>query len=850
MKQVLENMDLCYGCAACANICAKYNAIEMKPDEDGFLYPIIDQNKCVDCYACQRVCPQLYPSYKGMTTPSVYAAMASDEIREKSASGGIFTLLANYAFEKNGYVCGAVFTDDFKSVFHTMINNEKDLDPLRRSKYMQSENGEIHKIIREKLNLGEFVLFVGTPCQCAGLTTFLRKDYENLLMVDLICHGTPSPKAWNKFLEEVGGERNVKDVNFRYKGLIGWSATTYIQFEDGEEYISRFKDCRFEQASSKALISRKSCGTCQFARIPRQGDITIGDFWGITKYNPSLDDRKGTSAILINNEKGNKVVESIRDAGKFINYVEVPFYDAFSRNNSNIYRFPNTHPGRQKFFDEINNGTIFSKALNSAKKEKFDIVIFSIWYAANFGSMMTNFSLYKMLTDMGYNCIFADIPDHLWPTSQIHRDPTFVTRRFGYKHFQITGKYKNRTDLKKLNNMADIFLVGSDQIWNYNLCKSAETFFNLDFVDEHKKKIAYGTSFGHNSFRGTEEESRKVGFYLQRFDAISVREDYAVEMCKDLFGIDATQVLDPVFMCDKKHYFECIKESKLVKEPVKKRYLLAYILDPTDDKQDFLEEIANRMEVELLCIPNAHVKDDMRVSWRFPILENIDIEDWLFYFCNAEIIITDSFHGVCFSIIFEKQFIAIGNEKRGLERFYSLLSKLQLSDRLINSLEDEDNVDLLSRRINYSDVNKQLDILRTNSKNWICKSLEASKKAAVYSAYDLLDRRLDQLNANSNKYVNELKKQLSSSDKEVNELKKQLDASRKEEIGLKNQLLLSNKEIKELKEYLIVSHEKMKKTDDLVGELEVKLIELKMKLDRIDEQQFYTRLKKLIQKIR
>ncbi|MBR4889492.1 MAG: polysaccharide pyruvyl transferase family protein [Clostridia bacterium] len=745
--KILDNMDLCYGCAACANICPT-RAIAMQPAEDGFLYPVIDENKCVNCGACQRVCPQLHAEYQNDRAPGVFAAMADDDTRALSASGGVFSLLAEYALAQDGYVCGAVFADDFKSVHHTMIHAKEELAPLRRSKYIQSENGTIHQQVKEKLDAGSFVLFVGTPCQCASIQTYLGKPYENLLVVDLICHGTPSALAWNKFLEEAASNKEISDVNFRYKGLIGWSSTTHIEFKDGTDYTQRFKDCRFEQAFSGNLISRKSCGTCQFARVPRQGDITIGDFWDVHRIERALDDRKGTSAVLVNTEKGKKALENL----SFLTWKEVPFYNAFVRNNSNVYRFSNTHPGRQQFFDALNTGAAFSDALSTARKSKYDIMLFSIWYAANFGSMMTNFALYKMLTDMGYNCVFADIPDHLWPTSRVHRDPTFITRRFGYKHFNITGKYKNRTDMKKVNDLADTFLVGSDQLWNYNLCKSAGTYFYLDFVDDNKKKIAYGTSFGHSHFRGNETERRTAGFYLNRFDAVSVREDYAVDLCKDSFGVDAVQVLDPVFMCSKQHYLSCVQESRLVKDPPKNKYLLAYILDPTEEKQRYLEESAKRMGADLLCIPNAQVKDDLRAKWRLPILENIDMEDWLYYFSHAEAVVTDSFHGTCFSVIFEKPFVAIGNEFRGLERFHSLLSSLQLTDRLVFSTQEAEEKDtLFLESIDYAKVNERLAELREYSMAWLRNALFAPAKAPVYSTYDLLDRRADQLNAQMDK---------------------------------------------------------------------------------------------------
>lgn len=785
--KILENIDLCYGCSACANAC-RLGAISMQESSDGFLYPVIDEAKCVGCNACKSVCPALVAKYDNSATPDVFAAMADDHIRERSASGGIFTLLADYAFSKGGYVCGAVFSDDYLSAKLVMISDPAELDKLRRSKYIQCSCGDIYKQVKEKLDEGAFVLFTGTPCQCAALKTFLKKPYESLLVVDLICHGTPSPLAWRSFLDEIGRGKTPINVNFRYKGLIGWSATTHVEFDDGTEYTQRFKDDPFEQASSKNLISRKSCGTCQFARIPRQGDITIGDFWGVSK---ELDDKKGTSAVMVSSEKGSLVMRELSQGGKFKLLEEVPFYRAFSRNNANVYRAPHSHPGRQVFFDQLNGGASFSEALSLSKGEKYDVVLFSIWYAANYGSLMTNFALYKLLEDKGYNCIFADIPDHLWRTSVTHRNPLFVTRRFAYKHFKLTPKYKGKADLKKLNAICDTFIVGSDQIWNYSLCRSAETFFFLDFVDEHKNKIAYGTSFGHDKFRGSEEERKKAGFYLRRFNSVSVREDYAVKLCSDEFGVEAREVLDPVFMCDKRHYLECIESSTLAKNPPKRKYLLAYVLDPTEEIQTALEDIAGRLDCDIVCIPNASVDATMRANWRLPIKENLDMEDWLYYFKNAEMVVTDSFHGTCFSIIFERKFVALANKRRGAARFYSLLKNFGLEDRVVCSPSDiTAECSLCFSEIDYEKVNARIEELRKDSNDWLDCALGKPKSAAVYSAYDLLDRRIDSAVADISKFKTSAER-ADAMAKEIEDLKSQIHS-----------LVLANKTLEERLELL------------------------------------------------
>ena len=776
--KILENMNLCYGCGACANAC-RLNAISMEKASDGFLYPVIDEKKCVNCNACKSVCPALNAKFDNSNNPKVYAVMADDGIREKSASGGMFTLLADYAFSKNGYVCGAAFDEGFLSVSHIMIKNKKDLAPLRRSKYIPSYCGEIYKEVEAALKNDKHVLFTGTPCQCAALKSYLKKHYEKLILVDLICHGTASPKAWSAFLDEIGADKKPIDVNFRYKELIGWSATTHVKFEDGTEYTQRFKDDPFEQAASKNLISRKSCGTCQFARIPRQGDITIGDFWGIKK---SLDDRKGTSAIMVNTEKGAQIIDELSKKGVFKAFEKIPFYKAFGKNNANVYKAPHTNPGRQLFFDKLNKGAKFSEAYNASKSQKYDVVLLSIWYAANYGSLMTNFALYKTLEDKGLNCIFAEIPDHLWPTSVNHRNPLFVTRRFAYKHFKLTHKYKDKTDLKKLNDISDCFIVGSDQIWNYSLCKSAGTYFFLDFVDEYKKKIAYGTSFGHDSFRGTEENKKKAGYYLRRFNAVSVREDYAVDICKNEFGVEACEVLDPVFMCDKRHYLECIKESNVAKNLPEQNYVLAYILDPTEEKQLAIENLSKRLNADIICLPNAHVDADMRKKWRLQTKENIEMEDWLWYFKNAKTVVTDSFHGTCFSIIFERSFVAIGNKRRGLARFESLLKNFGLENHLVYSAKDIIDNDSLLSDINYAEVNEKLEELRQNSRAWLDSALSIANKPPVFSTYDLVDKRIDGVvktitenNATSGKEIEKLKVQLTAQKQELEKLSMELN---------------------------------------------------------------------------
>ncbi len=277
---VICDKDLCTGCGTCYNACP-CNAILMVADKEGFLYPIIDEVKCSNCGVCKEICPILATERNlNSPNPECFAFSACDELRAESASGGAFPAIAEVILNEGGYVCGAAF-DENMTVRHTIINNKDDLQKLKNSKYVQSDVGQCYAEIKILLNSDKKVLFSGTPCQVAGLQSFLSQNYENLFTIDLICHGTPSDKVFKKYLEEktIDGEK-VLNVNFRDK-INGWSnylttTTTTTVPALTDSYMKAFL---------ANLSLRKSCGNCKFNSLPRSGDLTIGDFWGIEKFN-------------------------------------------------------------------------------------------------------------------------------------------------------------------------------------------------------------------------------------------------------------------------------------------------------------------------------------------------------------------------------------------------------------------------------------------------------------------------------------------------------------------------------------------------------------------------------------
>lgn len=312
--QVLPKKQ-CTGCAACVNRCP-VNCISMQSDAEGFLYPVLDESRCIQCGKCRNSCPVLSPPAvpNANQMPNCYAAWSKDgEIRFNSSSGGVFTHLALPILALGGFIAGAQYRADHL-VEHVLISSEADLELLRQSKYVQSEIGLAYREIRKQLQQQKPVLFVGTPCQCAGLRDFLQKEYASLFLCDFICRGVNSPKVYLAYLHELENRYGspVKQVWFKNK-TYGWNNfCTKVIFEDGQQYLADREIDPFMLGYTKSRFScymRLSCYECRFKGINRPTDITLGDFWGIEKQFPALDTKNGVSLVLVQSEKGEKLFQ-------------------------------------------------------------------------------------------------------------------------------------------------------------------------------------------------------------------------------------------------------------------------------------------------------------------------------------------------------------------------------------------------------------------------------------------------------------------------------------------------------------------------------------------------------------
>lgn len=357
----ITDKQKCCGCEACAQSCPK-QCITMVADNEGFLYPKVDLSICIDCGLCEKVCPELD------NTPSkepikVIAAKALDEdILMRSSSGGIFTLLSNKILEDGGVVFGAKFDKNW-NVVHDYTETYEGLDAFRRSKYVQSRIGNTYKKAEEFLKCGRKVLFSGTPCQIKGLKLYLKKDYENLIAVDIACHGVPSPLSWDIFLKEYIKDHplnKILEINFRDKrnGWETYNFTVSLMNEDNtkNEIAVPYGQNIYMRAFLKNLILRPSCENCNIKTEQNGGDLTIGDFWGIKNIIPNFYDNKGISIVLCRTTKGVKIIDSLKGIIKEPAILEtaIPYNGGFSVN------IP-SHRNRLKYFKGLHKATSFSR---------------------------------------------------------------------------------------------------------------------------------------------------------------------------------------------------------------------------------------------------------------------------------------------------------------------------------------------------------------------------------------------------------------------------------------------------------------------------------------------------------
>ena len=356
----IVNKEDCCGCSACSNICPK-SCISMKRDNEGFLYPSIDEDICINCNLCEKVCPVINVAEDKPKKQYAYLVQNKNEkIRKESTSGGAFTAIAEAVIEKGGVVFGVAYNDELMAV-HKYVENKEDLRLFRNSKYVQSTVGNSYKKAKEFLDKGRWVCFSGTPCQIEGLHTYLGKDYENLILVDIVCHAVPSPLIWQKYLEGLRKKYGDKITNilFRDKSFYGYKYSQISVYNNGDCLQHKGVETDFMLRSFFSdICDRPSCYSCKFKKRYRVSDITMWDCFTVDDFDKNLDDDKGTTRILIQSEKGKELFDECRKVLKCVEFEPDKMVDKVKE----MFHSVNMNNKRESFFADAQTMSVGSLA--------------------------------------------------------------------------------------------------------------------------------------------------------------------------------------------------------------------------------------------------------------------------------------------------------------------------------------------------------------------------------------------------------------------------------------------------------------------------------------------------------
>ena len=738
MFDKIQLMDNCTACGACLNSCSQ-KAISMQEDEYGFVYPYINENKCINCGMCSKVCENISSIIKNKYRNSLAVQAKDWELSKRSASGGMFAILAKYVLFKKGIVfgCSMIKSENNFEIKHIYIEKQEDIYKLQGSKYVQSDIGYCYKQAKEFLEQGKLVLFSGTPCQIAGLKSYLNNDYENLLCIDLSCTGAPSNKMFNDYIYLLESKYNKKIVNFdfRNKEELGWTCgNALITFSDNSKINLYNNLSSYLSFFIKGVSERKSCYSCKYSGLERVSDITICDCWGIDLLYPHLlkttfNKNEGISLLLINTEKGNIIFENIKDKVLFesVNALNLKNYNHPLRHPTiehklrekylNLYKnygylavdkLFNKNLGLKKYYFIIKRYTPifivnFIRNLFLKNNKKVDCLLMTAFGIPNYGSVLAAYALQKTIEKLGYsNKILYSIVAYSY------------AKEFAKKYLNLTSKVVTLKDYLKLNSQTNAFILGSDNLINLNTSPFDFVSRNLfNYADGNKKLLMISGSIG--SWDGSTKNEREHNYIealFKRFDYISTRENYAKNIIENVFKCDADWINDPVMYLEKDEYLNLINKVKTDYSGC----MVQYILYPDENKKEIVEYLYKKYGYKIVKFEG---NDNVNLMKKQP-----SVEDWLSALYNSKFIITDSFHCICFAFIFNKPIVYLNNESNP-SRFVSLFKILGVDLQPVLNREDLKEYVL---EYDYNKVNSSLKKIRENALSKIKENLEKEKQ--------------------------------------------------------------------------------------------------------------------------
>lgn len=592
---------------------------------------------------------------------SAYASWnLNEQIRADSSSGGIFYSLAHKIIEKNGVVFGAAFNKKW-IVEMRCAKTMDEVRPLMRSKYSQANLNNTFKEAEMYLKKGVNVLYIGTSCQIFALKKYLKIEYDNLLLVDVICHGVLPNKIWKDYLKSLKRFGcSIVDINFRDKSKRkdgsggGWHDYNFrVEYSDGEVLSENHDTNKYMQVFLGDHYLKESCYNCKFKNENSVSDITIGDFWLVNRYHKDLDDNKGTSAVITRTQKGDVFFRSLTD----IKYKQIPIEEIVSMGGGVSSTI------RKK-----------RKKYNNPFKKRKKVGIISIPLDMNPGGVIQSYVLENLIESFGYEATTISAHRLDYPTHLKFADYVMNIKMLPF------SEHLKKVPYHLINkNEFDTIVVGSDQIWRRTEIDIKEIF--LDFTKGWGiNRFVYGASFGTSEWQYSEEDSKYVSEMLSKyFNGVSVREVGGVKNSRKYFNIKTELVLDPVFLCDEKIYLDLCKNI-----PTSESGIVCHILDVNQEKTDFINKISSKFNLNKM-------KYDKN-----------SVESWLAAIRDSKFVITDSYHGCIFSIIFNKPFVCFYNEDRGASRFDTLASIFDIKNHFIRSeteINTKENLSLLTNSV-------------------------------------------------------------------------------------------------------------------------------------------------------
>ena len=714
MTNIIDR-EKCVGCAVCEANCP-VNAIEMSLNS-GYLAPSIDTSKCIDCGKCVQVCPERQQLIPAPQTDDIVLCKGLSEFWRESKSGGVFPIIARYFIEHGGCVVGAII-DDNSTVRHILTYDWVDVEKMRGSKYVQSDISGIAKRIKNELDKEVRVLFTGTPCQVHAIKHAIGEN-DNLYTIDLWCHGVGSPKTWDNHIKASFGDEKPVKVMYGNKEN-GRVAEIVYTYADGKKEIVRTRDDFFYQTLMREE-RMPSCIDCRYSQTKRQGDFTIGDLWYATrtpKYARYCNGNIPPSFIMFNTKKSKIFKEYIKSNSEF--FTDISFIDIISKNRWGSIKNKQTQQTITAKPNPliINKGYTNNSAVNYNPNDK-RVALYGHTENENYGGCLTYYALGKAIESLGYNLtVIPRSSDVTKDDSSINfYNPDSPSIEFFKENFNMAERLPF-SRFQEYNSLANTFVIGSDMMWCDKKYYWGRDTFYLNFVDDGKRKIAYAPSFGADNINVIFDPERisVVIEYLKSFDKISVREDWGKNFLTSL-GIDCSQVPDPVFLLKKENYALL---SYKAKEQTDKRFVLNYLLGKNIFKQAFEKShsIAAEHNIEEVFITDGHLTLNESTRAQYPFfLPRPDIYQLMWYFAQADYVVTDSFHGFCFSLIFNKPFVWLAKDSRDIRA---------------KSLARQIGMDLKSGDLNepdYNKVNELLGVLRESGRQWLFNALSTSRKS-------------------------------------------------------------------------------------------------------------------------